>query len=97
MVITDELLVTNVMKLKNTAVPDQILPRVIKLLSGSVASVGPLSEMVRAVARTRIFPEKGKVARQTFIWKGVGSKGSLDNCRPITLTNVILKLAESCV
>ena len=53
--------------------------------------------MIRAVARTRIFPEKGKVARQTFLWKGVGSKGSLDNCRPITLANVILKLAESCV
>ena len=95
--ITDELVAANVMKLKNSAVPDRILPRVIKLLFGSADSVRPLSEMIRAVVRTRIFPEEGKVARQTFLWKGVGSKGSLDNCRPITLANVILKLAESCV
>ena len=26
----------------------------------------------------------------------MGKRGSLDNCRPITLANVLLKLAESC-
>ena len=57
--ITDELVAANVMKLKNTAVPDTILPKVIKLLFGSADPVRPLSEMIRAVARTRIFPEKG--------------------------------------
>ena len=87
----------NVIKLKNAAVPDRILPRVIKLFFSSTETVKPLSEMIRAVARTRIFPDGGKVAKQTFLWKGVGSKESLDNCRPITLANVILKLAESCV
>ena len=85
LIITDELVAANVMKLKNSAVPDRILPKVIKLLFGSVDSVRPLSEMIRAVVRTRIFPEKGKVARQTFLWKGVGKKGSLDNWRSITL------------
>ena len=53
--------------------------------------------MIRAIAGTKIFPKKGKVARQTFLWKGEGSRGSLNNCRPITLTNVLLKLAESCI
>ena len=95
--ITDELVAANVRKLKNAAVPDDISPKVIKLLFASKDSVMPLSEMIRAIARTRIFPQKGKVARQTFLWKGVGSRGSLKNCRPITLTNVILKLAESCI
>ena len=85
------------MKLKNTAVPDGISPKTIKLLFGSPDSVRPLSNMIRAVVRTRVFPEMGKVTKQTFLWKGVGKKGSLENCRPITLANVLLKLAESCV
>ena len=95
--ISDELVVRNVKKLKNSAVPDGILPKVIKLLFGTTDSIRPLSEMIRAIARTRIFPKKGKVARQTFLWKCEGSRGSLNNCRPITLTNVLLKLAESCI
>ena len=65
--ITDELVATNVMKLKNTTVPDDTLPMIIKLLFGSPDSVGPLSKMIQAVARTRIFPKMGKVAKQTFL------------------------------
>ena len=95
--IPDELVAINVKKLKNSAVPDGILPKVIKLLFGETDSVRPLGEMIRAIARTRIFPEKGKVARQTFLWKGEGRRGFLGNCRPITLTNVLLKLSESCI
>ena len=53
--------------------------------------------MIRAVVRTRAFPEGGKIARQIFCWKGVGLRNDLDNCRTITMANLILKLTESCV
>ena len=49
LVITDDLVAENVMKLKNSAVPDRILPSVMKLLFGSSDSVRPLSEMIWAV------------------------------------------------
>ena len=95
--ISDELVIANIRKLKNSAVPDDILPKVVKLIFGNSDLVRPLAEMIRAVVRTRMFPTGGKIAKQAFLWKGKGNRESLDNCRPITLANVHLKLAESCV
>ena len=95
--ITDKLVLDNIRRLKNTTVPDEILPKVIKLIFGHIDMVGPISEMIRAVVRTRVFPSGGKVAKQIFLWKGVGNRESLKNCRPITMSNILLKLAESCV
>ena len=95
--ISDELVLDNIRKLKNTTVPDEILPKVIKLIFGHIDLVGPISEMIRAVVRTRVFPRGGKVAKQIFLWKGAGIRDSLKNCRPITMSNILLKLAESCV
>ena len=66
LIITDELVAANVLKLKNAAVPDTISPKLIKLLFGSADSVKPLTEMIRAVVRTRIFPGKGKAAKLTI-------------------------------
>ena len=43
------------MRLKNTTVPDEILPRVIKVIFGHIEWVGPISEMIRDVVRTRVF------------------------------------------
>ena len=70
---------------------------IIKLLVGAKDLVKPLGEMIRAVARTRTFPEGGKIVRQIFCCKGKGVRNNLDNCRTITMANIILKLAESCV
>ena len=53
--------------------------------------------MILAVVRTRVFPEGGKKAKQIFCWKGVGVRNNLDNCRTITMGNILLKLAESCI
>ena len=61
--ISDELVVHNILKLKNTTVPDEILPKVIKLMFGHIDLVSPLSGMIRAVVRTRFFPSGGKVAK----------------------------------
>ena len=83
--------------LKNSAVPDNISPIVIKLLFGAEDLVNPLGEMFRAVVRTRVFPQEGKVTKQIFCWKGVDVRNQLENCRTITMANIILKLAESCV
>ena len=91
------MMAANIRKLKNSAVPDDILPKVVKLVFGNTDLVGPLKEMIRAVVRTRMFPNGGKIAKQAFLWKGKGVRQSLENCRPITLANVLLKLAESCV
>ena len=57
----------------------------------------PLADLIRAVAKTRIFPSRGKIARQIFVWKGKGEKDSLDNCRTITMAGALLKLCEACV
>ena len=84
-------------RLKNSAVPDNVSPMVIKLLFGSEDLVNPLGELLRAVIRTRVFPSGGKLAKQVFCWKGVGVRNSLKNCRTITMANIVLKLAESCV
>ena len=70
-------------------------PTIIKLLFGAKDLVNHLGEMIRAVTRTRAFPDEGKIARQIFCWKGV--RNNLENCRTITMANIILKLAESCV
>ena len=72
-------------------------PTIIKLLFGANDLVNPLGKMIRAVVRTRAFPEGGKIAKQIFCWKGVGLRSDLENCRTITMANIILKLAESCV
>ena len=95
--ISNELVANCVGDLKNSSVPDNISPVIIKLLFGSSDLVGPLGEMIRAVARTRVFPDAGKIAKQIFCWKGVGVRNKLDNCRTITMANVLLKLAESCM
>ena len=95
--ISDGLVLENLKKLKISTVPDNILPVVIKLFFGSSETVGTLAELIRAVVRTRIFPTKGKLARQIFVWKGKGEKNSLEMCRTITIANSILKLTESCV
>ena len=72
-------------------------PQLIKLLFGGKDRVNAVGEMMRAVARTRTFPEGGKIAQQIFRWKGSGSRNKLENCRTITMANVLLKLAESCI
>ena len=95
--ISDSLVVNSIRKLKNSAVPDRMRPEVIKLLFGHGDTVGPLSNMIRAVARTRVFPEGGKMAKQVFVWKGNGERNKLSNCRTITIANIIHKLAESCI
>ena len=59
----------------------------IKLLFGASDLVIPLGEMIRAVARTRVFPDSGKVAKQIFCWKGKGVRNKLGNCRTITMAN----------
>ena len=90
-------MVENIHKLKNSSVPDGMRPDVIKLFFGETDSVWPLCNMIRAVARTRVFPEGGKIAKQVFFWKGVGGRNKLNNCRTITITNIVHKLAESCI
>ena len=95
--ISDDLVLAKVKKMKITTVPDHIFPVVIKLLFGESDSVGPLAELIRAVVRTRRFPNEAKIARQIFLWKGKGEKNCLDNCRTITLAGAILKLCEACV
>ena len=87
----------NIRKLKNANVPYEIRPKVIKLNFRNSDLIRPLGEMIRAVVRTRMFPTAGKIAKQAFLWKGKGVRESLENCRPITLSNFLLKLAESCV
>ena len=69
--ISNELVVDGISRLKNSPVPDNILPMVIKLLFGYSDMVAPLGEMFRAIARTRVFPDGGKIAKQIFCWKGV--------------------------
>ena len=95
--IPDQLVANCIMGLKNSSVPDNITPAVIKLIFGSYERVNPVGEMIRAVARTRVFPDGGKIARQFFCWKGVGVRNKLKNCRTITMANILLKLAESCI
>ena len=95
--ISDDLVVANVKKLKLSTVPDNILPVLVKLLFGSKDTVKPLADFIRAVTRTRIFPDKGKVCRQIFVWKGKGERNSLKMCRTITMSSAILKLCEACV
>ena len=95
--ISDSLVVESIHKLKNSSVPDGMRPDVIKLLFGKNDTVWPLSNMIRAVARTRVFPEGGKIVKQVFVWKGVGERNRLNNCRTITIANIIHKLAESCI
>ena len=95
--VSDSLVVRCICKLKNSAVPDSMRPDVIKLFFGSGDCVSPLSEMIRAIARTRVFPDGGKIAKQVFVWKGVGERNKLSNCRTITIANIVHKLAESCI
>ena len=95
--ISDALVLAKVKKMKLSTVPDGILPTVVKLLFGSLDTVKPLADLIRAVVRLRIFPMKGKIARQIFVWKGKGGKNSLENCRTITMSGAILKLCEACV
>ena len=95
--VPNELVVKCILKLKNSSVPDNIKPATIKLLFGGIDLVNPLGELIRAVVRTRVFPKGGKIARQIFCWKGVGVRNNLDNCRTITMANIILKLSELCI
>ena len=97
LVISNDLVVANLKKLKLSTVPDNILPMLLKLLFGSKDTVKPLADLVRAVARTRIFPASGKIARQIFVWKGKGERDSLAGCRTITMAGAVLKLCEACV
>ena len=95
--IPNQLVADCVSRLKNSTVPDNISPVIIKLLFSSCEMVVPLGEMIRAVARTRAFPDGGKIAKQIFCWKGVGVKDILSNFRTITMADILLKLAESCI
>ena len=97
LVIADELVDRGIQSLKNSSVPDNMTPSLIKLLFGAKDLVKPVGDMMRAVARTRIFPDSGKIARQIFCWKGVGPRTKLENFRRITMANVMLKLSESCI
>ena len=64
--IPNQLVADCVSGLKNSTVPDNISPLIIKLLFSSRETVAPLGEMIRAVARTRAFPDGGKIAKQIF-------------------------------
>ena len=97
LIITDDIVLSSILGLKNSSVPDNMTPSLIKLLFGAIDKVKPVGELMRAVARTRVFPVGGKIARQIFCWKGRGSRNKLDNCRTITMATVQLKLAESCI
>ena len=57
----------NLKKLKISTVPDNILPVVLKLFFGRLETVIHLAELIRAVVKTRIFPTKGKLARQILL------------------------------
>ena len=96
LVITDDLVLKCLLKLKNSSVPDNMTTSLMKLLFGAKDIVNPVGEMMRAIARTRVFPEGSKIAQQIFCWKGCGLRNKLENCRTITMANVSLKLAESC-
>ena len=95
--VSNDLVLANVKNLKLTTVPDNILPRLLKLLFGNKDTVKPLADLIRAVVRTRIFPASAKIARQIFVWKGKGERDSLDGCRTITMAGAVLKLCEACV
>ena len=69
LVITNELVADCIRGLKNSSVPDTISPVAIKLMFGASDLAAPLGEMIRAIARTRAFPDDAKVARQIFCWK----------------------------
>ena len=97
LVITDEIVFNSILRLKNSSVPDNMTPALIKLMFGEKDLVYPVGELIRAVARTRCFPDGGKVAKQIFCWKGVGLRNKLENCHTITMANILLKLAESCI
>ena len=58
--LTNDMVVRCIQSLKNSAVPDNISPMVVKLLFGSDDLVNPLGELLRAVVRTRVFPKGGK-------------------------------------
>ena len=95
--ISNDLVFASIKKLKISTVPDEILPVLVKVLFGRKETVDPLADLIRAVVRTRIFPTKGKYARQIFVWKGKGEKDSLDMCRTVTMAGAILKVCEACV
>ena len=76
--LTNDMVVGCIRRLKNSAVPDNVSPKVTKLLFGSDDLVNPLGELLRAVIRTRIFPSGGKLAKQIFCWKGVGVRNNLE-------------------
>ena len=92
--ISNDLVVANVKKLKICTGPDNILPILVKALFGCKETVKPLAYLIRAVAKTRVFPSKGKIARQIFVWKGKGEKDSLEDCRAITVAGVVLNYVE---
>ena len=75
--LTNDMVVGCIKGLKNSAVPDDISPMVLKLLFGSEDMVNPLGELLRAVIRTRVFPSGGKLAKQVLCWKGVGVRNNL--------------------
>ena len=43
------------------------------------------------------FRKGEKLHVRFFVFKGVGVRNNLENCRTITMANILLKLAESCV
>ena len=83
----------NVKKLKVSDLPNLIFLSVSRLLFGSKDTVNALSNLIKAVTKMRIFPNRGKIARQVVVWKGNGEKNCLENCRTITMARAILKLS----
>ena len=50
--ITDDLVLSSILRLKNSSVADNVTPFLIKLLFGAEDIVNPVGEMMRSVART---------------------------------------------
>ena len=68
--ISDDLVVRCIASIKDSSSPDNMKPSIIKLLFGAKELVNPLGEMIRAVERTRMFPEGGKNCTSDFLLEG---------------------------
>ena len=65
--ITDVLVLVNVKKLKVSDLPNLIFLSVSRLLFGSKDTVNALSNLIKAVTKMRIIPNKGKITRQVVV------------------------------
>ena len=74
--------------------PDKVHPRLLKLLSSSVAK--PLNVIFNTSLRTGILPDDWKKAHVSAIFKK-GERKHPNNYRPISLTSIVCKVLESVI